>query len=121
MEGLTFSSDYVFYCSDYLYNANTTFQFLNNGVVVIKSSSSEHDSGDEMCSSDVYTPLFANASGINGTYNVKGNKIEIQINGIEFIFKIENVLNVNKLVCISTNLDSNSHGYFAIDTIFELI
>ena len=121
VEGLTFSSDYVFYCSDYLYNANTTFQFLNNGVVVIKSSSSEHDSGDEMCSSDVYTPLFANASGINGTYNVKGNKIEIQINGIEFIFKIENVLNVNKLVCISTNLDSNSHGYFAIDTIFELI
>jgi hypothetical protein len=120
VEGKSYSSSYIYYCSDYAYNANTTFVFKSNGVVVVKSSSADHDSGDDMCSNDTYSPIFATLDGTTGTYIVTGNKITVVINEIEFAFKISNVLDVQEIICISTNLDTDSHGYFGEDTIFIL-
>ena len=120
VEGKSYSSSYIYYCSDYAYNANTTFEFKANGVVVVKSSSADHDSGDDMCSNDIYSPIFATLDGTTGTYIVTGNKITVVINEIEFVFKISNVLDVQEIICISTNLDTDSHGYFGEDTIFIL-
>ena len=118
VSGKTFTSCYTYYCSDYAYTSDTTFTFMANGIVVIKSISADHDSGDDMCSVDLYAPIFASREGVNGTYTVNGNKISISINGIEFILKIKNVLDVEEIVCYSTNLDSDSHGYFGVNTIF---
>ena len=120
VEGKSYSSSYIYYCSDYAYNANTTFVFKSNGVVVVKSSSADHDSGDDMCSNDTYSPIFATLDGTTGTYIVTGNKITVVINEIEFVLKISNVLDVQEIICISTNLDTDSHGYFGEDTIFIL-
>ena len=53
-------------------------------------------------------------------FAVTGNKITVVINEIEFVFKISNVLDVQEIICISTNLDTDSHGYFGEDTIFIL-
>ena len=73
-----------------------------------------------MCSNDTYSPIFATLDGTTGTYIVTGNKITVVINEIEFVLKISNVLDVQEIICISTNLDTDSHGYFGEDTIFIL-
>lgn len=119
LQGKFFGSSYNYYCGSYQYTADTILEFKANGQVVIRSTSSTHDDGDDRCEDDTYCPLFASKDGVNGTYNVKGNKVTIVVNGYVIVFKISNVLNVQEIVCISTTVDSESHGYFKTETVFQ--
>ena len=119
LQGKFLGSSYNFTCGSYVYTADTTFEFQANGVVVVRSTSSSHDDGEDMCTDDRYAPAFADATGVNGTYNVVGTKIIIKVNGHTFEFKIKNVLKANEIVCTSTTLGDTEHGYFKIDTIFK--
>ena len=119
LQGKILGSSYNFLCNDYLYLANTTFEFQTNGVVVIRSTSSAHDEGEDMCTGDKYSPKFGSATGVKGTYIVNGNMLTIKVNGCNFEFKIKNVLKANELVCTSTSLSEDEHGYFKIGTIFK--
>lgn len=117
VEGKSFKGSYTYYCSNYPYIAETSFTFSGN-VVVIKSTSTNHNSGDEMCTDDYYSPPFASEDGVRGTYLVNGNKIVIEVNEITFIFKINNVLDATEIICLSTTLDSSVHGHFDVNTSF---
>lgn len=119
LQGRALGSSYNYYCFSYQYVANTSFEFRANGEVIVRSSSSTHDEGEDSCMEDLYSPLFASKDGVKGTYNVKGNKVTIVVNGYVMVFKISNVLNVKDIVCISTTVDSESHGYFKTGTVFE--
>lgn len=115
----TFSANYSFICPNgggYLYNANTEFVFGENGKVTVNSKSSEHDEGEDACTSDTYKPPFAG----NGTYTVSGNTVTINVSGATFTFKITDVSVVNELVCTSTTLDSKTdQGAFSVGTKFS--
>lgn len=119
LQGKFLGSSYNFTCGSYVYTADTTFEFQANGVVVVRSTSSSHDDGEDMCTDDRYAPAFADATGVNGTYNVVGTNVIIKVNGHTFEFKIKNVLKANEIVCTSTTLGDTEHGYFKIDTIFK--
>lgn len=118
VEGKVFNGSYTFVCYSYKYTADTSFTFGKNGIVTIKSTSVSHDDGDDACTEDVYSPIFASKAGVNGNYSVSGNKLTIKVNGINFVFVINDVLNVNTIVCVSSTLDSNEHGYFDVNTKF---
>lgn len=117
--GKTYSSSYSFACSGYLYVADTSFAFKENGVVVVKSTSDSHDSGEEMCTEDSYDPPFASKTGVNGRYSVSGNKLTIDVNDIQFIFVIDNVLKLDSITCTATPLTNNDHGMFSANTVFS--
>lgn len=120
LSGKTFSGTHKFYCGSYIYTANTTFVFGENGVITVKSNSSEHDEGELACGADLYNPTFASKNGVKGSYNVNGNKVTITVNGESFTFTITNVMDPAKLVCTSTTVDSTVHGYFAAGTSFDI-
>ncbi len=119
VNGKTFTAEYAFYCSQYMYNATTTFIFGDNGEVTIKSESPEHDDGEDSCLEDRYSPSFASKTGVKGTYQVRGNKITINVNNVTFVFVIDNVLTVSTITCTSTTLTNNDHGYFSVGTKFN--
>lgn len=119
VQGKILNASYIYYCSNYPYNATTSFEFKENGVVIIRSTSASHDSGEDACIDDRYEPLFASSSGVNGRYSVKGNVLTIEVNEFIITFKIRNVLKADELICLTTNIDSQSHGYFKIGTIFK--
>ena len=73
-----------------------------------------------MCMIDYYSPSFANKEGVDGTYSVNGNQITIEVNGITFIFKVNNVLDVQAIICLSTTLDDDAHGHFDENTSFNI-
>lgn len=116
--GKTYVASHAFICDSYFYNAETTFIFGENGKVIIKSISPSHDDGEEACTEDRYDPTFASKEGTSGTYFVSGNKVTVKVNGEEFTFLINNVLDANTLTCISTTLERNEHGYFEVNTMF---
>ena len=90
--------------------------FGENGKVTVNSKSSEHDEGEDACTSDTYKPPFAG----NGTYTVSGNTVTINVSGATFTFKITDVSVVNELVCTSTTLDSKTdQGAFSVGTKFS--
>lgn len=121
VKGKTFSASYTFICDGYPYVANTSFKFGDNGVVTIISNSPTHDDGSEACESDTYSPIFASKNGTKGTYSVSGNKLTIKVNEITFVFVIDDVMTVSTFTCVSTTLDSETHGYFATNTIFMVV
>ncbi len=119
VRGYTFNGSHDFYCGSFRYTAETSFSFGENGIVIIKSTSSSHDEGDGQCSSDYYNPSYASRNGVEGVYTVIGNKIRINVNEETFEFLISDVLKVNKISCISTTLNNSNHGYFSINTSFN--
>ena len=119
VEGRTFSADLYFFCGEYMYLANTTFEFLAGGKVLVTSTSSEHDSGSEPCAVDKYAPVFCSTSGVQGTFNVSGTRVTVSVNGYTFVFNISNVVVVNELVCENNGgLTSEDHGYFTVGDSF---
>ena len=124
VSGKVFSADHTFTCEGYPYTASTSFEFKANGVVIVKSTSSEHDIGGEYgdpCSNgDFYSPVFASADGVSGSYAVSGNKITVIVNGYTFVFEMQNVVAADSLKCISTTATSGEHGYFSVNTVFTV-
>ena len=121
--GKNFTAEYNFICDGYPYLANTTFEFKANGVVVVKSTSAEHDGGSESvdsCMVDTYAPEFASANGVSGTYSVSGNKITVQVNGFTIVFEMQNVVTGDVLTCISTTINNSTHGFFDNGTAFVI-
>ena len=110
VEGKIYTATYNFTSGSGLYSATTTIYFDLNGVVTIRSQSSEYkeDNGN-------YNPVFTT---VKGTYSVKNNQISISIGGQSFAFSIENVIKCNSIVCASTSLASGSVGYFSAGTEF---
>lgn len=121
LNGKTYKGVHYYMCNDYMYDAETTFIFGENGVVTVKSISSSHDSGDEMCSLDSYAPTFASKEGVKGTYSVKGNQVTVSVGGETFVFKIMNVVTVTQLSCISGTVENNEHGQIQAGVVFEKI
>ena len=121
--GKSFTAEYNFMCGSYPYLASTTFEFKANGVVIIKSTSSEHDSGSDYtdsCDSDEYSPVFASESGVSGSYSVSMNKITVQVNGVTIVFEMPNVVTADTLICFSTTIDNSTHGFFDKGTTFVI-
>ncbi len=118
LEGKTFIGTYQFFCSNYMYTATTSFSFEAGGIVIITSTSSSHDDGEDACTDDKYEPPFASIEGTQGTYNVKGNKVTVIVGEYSFEFIITDVMNVSIIKCSATNLSSDAHGYFKIETTF---
>ena len=118
VSGKTFTANHTFTCGYGVYYAETTFTFGENGVVTVISTSSDHDNGDSACTDDIYSPSFASASGVKGTYSVSGNKVFINVAGYEIVLIIINVLNVNEMKCESTTIESDAHGHIASGTLF---
>lgn len=123
VSGKNFTAEYNFICDGYPYLATTTFEFKANGVVVIKSTSLEHDEGSETidyCLMDKYSPAFASANGVSGSYSVSANKITVQVNGFTIVFEMPNVVTGDILTCISTTIDNSTHGFFDKGTTFVI-
>lgn len=119
--GKRFSAEHVFYCGDYSYSANTTFVFGGQGIVTVRSTSSEHDEGSDSvdaCTSDVYSPEYATADGVASTYTVSANVVTVNVNGATFTFVINDVTAVTSITATSTSVSSDAHGYFAVGTEF---
>lgn len=121
--GKTFSAKYIFVCENggnYPFSATTSFVFGENGRVKAISTSTEHDDGTDSCGYDVYSPTFASKTGMVGTYSVSANKITVSVGGEVFVFVISDVSAPSKIICESTSVTSNAHGYFAAGTIFAV-
>lgn len=126
--GKTFSASYNFTCYDSdddtyfngLFKAETSLQFLSDGKVRIISTSSEHDDGDDACSTDIYNPPFASKTGNVGTYSVSKNIVTVTVGEYVFTFQIDDVSVVSTLICTSTTLESTAHGYFSVKTQFSV-
>lgn len=119
--GKTYTASHTFYCDSYPYTATTSFEFRQDGTVLVKSTSTEHDEGGDYgdsCSTDSYSPSFASKDGVVGTYGVSGNKITVSVGGQVFEFEMLNVVTADSIVCIYTSVDSSAHGYFALQTNF---
>lgn len=118
--GKNFTAEYNFFCDNYPYLAYTTFEFKANGVVVVKSTSAEHDDGSEYTDAciDTYAPPFASAVGVSGVYSVSVNKITVQVNGYTIVFEMPNVVTGDVLKCISTTIENSAHGFFDKGTTF---
>lgn len=119
LSGKTYTADYTYLCGYYPYVATTTFLFKDNGKVVVQSISPMHDNGEDACEEDRYDPPFASAKGIEGTYQVNGNKVTIQVNGYKFVFLINNVLTTSDMTCLETTTSNDVHGSIAVGTIFN--
>lgn len=122
VQGKAFSASYVFVCESAPYSATTTFTFRANGAVTVTSASAEHDSGEDQCTDDIYSPPFVASKSQDGTYSVVGNKVTVSIkntNGnFTFTFEIVDLTVANRIICVSTNVDGNAHGYFKTGTVF---
>lgn len=120
LAGKSFEAVHIFECDmgeNSAYRAVTTFEFLENGKVVVKSSSSEHD---EECS-DKYNPEYATGEGIEGTFTVVGNKITVTVNGKTIVFTFTDAVGLGAITCSQTGISASSHGYFAVGTEFYLV
>lgn len=126
--GKTFTASYNFVCYDSaddtsyngLFKAETTLQFLSDGKVRITSTSSEHDDGEDACSTDIYNPPFASKTGNVGTYSVSKNIVTVTVGKYVFTFQIDDVSVVSTLKCTSTTLEDTAHGYFSVGTQFSV-
>lgn len=118
-EGLSFSATYSFECENgdeySLYTATTIFEFKEDGKVVVKSSSADHD---EDCT-DIYSPEFATESGIEGTFTVDANKITVSVNGKTIVFTFTDAFGLGAITCSQTDVDESSHGYFGTNRQFK--
>ena len=122
LQGKTFVAQYVFVCDGAPYTASTNFVFGRDGTVSVTSRSTEHDSGEDQCTSDIYSPPFVSGAVQYGKYQVKGNKVTLTFtnaNGtFTFVFEILDVTVANRIMCLSTNVESDAHGYFGVGTVF---
>lgn len=120
VEGKTYSADFSFSCENaiYRYTATTTLSFGRNGVVFVRSTCPEHDGGEYACDEDSYSAVYAGANGASGTYSVNDDKITVTVGAYTFTFTIKDVSTASELVCTSTNVSSDSPGYFAAGTTF---
>lgn len=126
--GKTFGASYNFVCYDDgddtsyngLFKAVTSFRFSSDGKVYVTSVSSEHDDGEDSCSSDVYDPPFASEIGNLGTYAVSGKTVTVTVGSYSFTFEIDDVSVVSTLKCTSTSVSSTAHGYFSVGTLFSV-
>lgn len=118
VEGKTFTGEHQFSCGNYIYTASTSFSFEVGGKVIITSTSSSHDEGEDSCGEDLYQPGFASKTGVEGTYTVSGNKLIVNVGDYQFEFIISDLINVSMIKCSETNVSSDAHGYFKIGTSF---
>lgn len=116
LAGKSFEATFTFVCDyeDYPYRAKTVFEFSENGKVIIKSSSAEHD---EECK-DKYNPEYATGEGTAGTFTVAGNKITVTVNGKQIEFTFTDAVGLSAITCSKTGISASSHGYFAAGTVF---
>lgn len=123
--GKTFSATYNFTCDSSgetyaVYSAVTKFEFLSGGSVKITSTSEEHDSGDDACGADTYSPTFASANGKTGTYSVSGKTITVNVGSETLVFEVNDVSLILDITCTATSVDDTSHGYFSVGTEFSV-
>ncbi len=116
--GATYSGSYSFVCGYAPYTADTRFEFRAGGVVVVYSSSYEHDDGEDACFDDSYSPTFASVEGVEGSYTVTGDRVTVSVAGETFVFLISNLQGAGELVCESTTVASDAHGRFGVGTAF---
>ena len=119
VSGMQFAASYVFVCGSTPYTASTTFVFGADGTVTVISTSTEHDEGEDSCTDDRYSPVFASKEGVSGTYTVFGDCVTVIVGETTFTFRIDDVTNVSSLVALSSSLDSGAHGYFSAGTTFS--
>ncbi|MCM1360271.1 MAG: hypothetical protein NC183_07140, partial [Corallococcus sp.] len=120
MQGARLSATFNFICNEDMYSATTLFVFGAQGKVTVYSSSAEHDSGDDQCSVDKYNPPYSVSGGAAGEFNVVGDVVTVTVKDCTFTFEIVDVTSVSRMVCLTTSVDSEAHGYFAEKTEFTV-
>ena len=119
--GKTFSASYIFSCENsdaWGYMADTSFRFASGKEIYATSTSDEHDNGEDRCGADYYSPSFASATGLKGTYSLDGNVLTVSVGGATFTFELDDVVEPTQLKCTSTTLEESEHGSFKIGQIF---
>lgn len=115
--GKTFSVTTKFVCDDVIYDADTSFTFLDDGRVNINSTSSSHDSGSDGCVIDRYTPAFTTTDTRVATYTISADLLTVSVGGVNFVFYVEDVIYINQIKLQSTNLSTDAHGYISIGAV----
>ncbi|MBR2930603.1 MAG: hypothetical protein IKC32_05175 [Clostridia bacterium] len=118
--GKSFGVSYKFVCDGVIYDASTTFAFLEDGKVTITSTSPSHDSATDGCTVDTYSPVFVTSDANPATYSVSADMLTVSVGGISFTFYVEDVISVNQLKLNSTNLPDDAHGYISIGAVLTL-
>ncbi len=115
--GTTYQANHRFVCESISYEATTSFLFRDDGTVDVTSLCSTHDEELSDNCGEVYKPAF---NATSGRYTITQNVVTITVGDATFSFKISDVVMLNKLVCTSTTLTSEQHGYFAVGTAFTI-
>ena len=118
--GKTYSLTYNFVCDDMVYSAQTAFEFLENSVVNVTSTSASHDSASDGCSIDTYDPIFTTTDNRVVTYTLSADVLTVSVGNTYFTFYIEDVIALNQLTLKSTNLSADSHGYASLGSVFVM-
>lgn len=116
LAGAKFSATTSFFCEVTSYSATTTFLFRDDGTVDITSTCDTHD--DELIDNcgEFYKPAY---NTVGATYTIQLNVITITAGDVQFSFTINDVITLDKIVCTTTGLSSDQHGYFAVGTVFS--
>ena len=112
--GNSYSISYRFVCDDVIYDAETTFAFLEDGRVNITSISPSHDSETDGCTVDSYSPIFTTSDTRVATYSLSADMLTVSVGDVFFTFYVEDVISINQLKLQSTNLSSDAQGYISI-------
>ena len=115
--GKSYSLDYRFVCDSVVYDCETTFTFLSGGNVSIISVSPSHDSATDGCTLDKYTPAFATSENLVAKYTLSADVLTVTVGGISFSFYVEDLISINQLKLLSTNLSSDAHGYISVGAV----
>ena len=115
LEGLTFSSNYMFGNEDMLYSVKTIFTFTENGVMITSNSSDYEEEFGK------YSAVFATNPGEFASFSVYKNKVTIEFKEYTFVFEIDDVSNPTIIKTLSTTLPEDSPGYFGVGIAFSLI
>lgn len=115
LAGVKYSATSTFFCEVTIYSATTTFLFRDDGTVDITSVCDSHD--DELIDNcgETYKPAY---NTVGATYTIQLNVITITAGDVQFSFTINDVIMLDKIVCTTTGLTSEQHGYFAVGTTF---
>ena len=118
--GKSYTLTYNFVCDDMVYDAQTSFTFLENGMVSISSTSSSHDSATDGCAVDTYNPVFTTSATRVATYTLSADVLTISVGDTSFMFYVEDVISINQLTLKSTSLSSDAQGYIPVGSVFAM-
>ena len=105
------------YIKKLIKNRNKRSFFLSGGNVSIISVSPSHDSATDGCTLDKYTPAFATSENLVAKYTLSADVLTVTVGGISFSFYVEDVISINQLKLLSTNLSSDAHGYISVGAV----